>query len=248
MPAVSPACSLPGPWQLSHWTFALAAVLGCLRTKSAHVAPLNTKPSAAAIWANPSFGAVPDVIRLNPMVRESIENSEPKSNASCHVSLAWLAAWCGSAGSSKLSKTFACRVSFHVVAKLASQGNWPAWQEAHSPLKGSGGVPVRFPTPTYLPLVMSMTLTTLPGFCVRITWYGPGRSGTKYTNRWSVAAPRAVLSGLKKLMAAPVGLKPVQVQDVMGFTPAVAAPFMNAGSPKATFSFAIVSANGPTLK
>jgi len=44
IPAVSPACSLPGPWQLSHWVFDSAAVWGVFRTVSSQVAPGSAKP------------------------------------------------------------------------------------------------------------------------------------------------------------------------------------------------------------
>src|SRR5262245_17911 len=49
-------------------------------------------------------------------------------------------------------------------------------------------------------------------------------------------------------MAEPFGFVPVHVHDVIAPEVVVAPPFRNAGSPSATFSFAIVSANGPALK
>ena len=63
-------------------------------------------------------------------------------------------------------------VCFQVLAKSASHGSCPPWQEAHSPTNGFGVVPVRFPTPTYLPQVISTNLmvsSAVPLFWVRVT-------------------------------------------------------------------------------
>src|SRR5690349_19759512 len=124
MDAESPACSLPGPWQLSHWTFDLPAVFGCLRFSSSHSVPSSTQPSAVALSAQPPLEVAPG--RLQPTERESIENSDPKLKKSTQSFLAWLPVYREFAGSRISEKTLAWWVCFQGVAKSASQPNWPA--------------------------------------------------------------------------------------------------------------------------
>jgi hypothetical protein len=127
------------------------AVFGCFRTVSVQVAPSRTKFSRIARSVQPSLDDA--LIRLQPTVRVSIGASTQ---------------WPVGAVSRNRSSAFAWPVAFQGLAKSASQPACPAWQAAHSPTNGSGGLPVRFPTPTYFPHVRLRTL--LGGVAFTRSW------------------------------------------------------------------------------